>query len=124
LQSNEDQGGIRAEGDDEVVYPLLIAKEVPPLKEAFIDLPVIIQEKTESQEHQTIGKKRFPVRSEVFRGDGFFVSQRHIFPRLCFTLSECIPDTSSRINLAPQLRIQPSISKIDELHSSAPSRYS
>jgi hypothetical protein len=87
LQSNEDQGGIRAEGDDEVVYPLPIAKEVPPLKEAFMDLPVIIQEKTESQEHQTIGKKCFPVRSEVFRGDGFFVRQRHIFLRLCFALS-------------------------------------
>jgi hypothetical protein len=68
LQSNKDQGSIRAEGDDEVVYPLLIAEEVPPLKEAFVDLPIIIQEKTESQKHQAISKKRFPVLSAVFHG--------------------------------------------------------
>jgi hypothetical protein len=80
LQSNEDQGGIRAEGEDEVVYPLPIRKEVPPLKEAFVELPVVIQEKAETQEHQTISKKRFPVLSEVFHRDGLFVSPRHIFP--------------------------------------------
>jgi hypothetical protein len=41
LQSNEDQGCIRAEGEDGVVYPLLIIKEVPTLKEAFVDHDVV-----------------------------------------------------------------------------------
>jgi hypothetical protein len=114
LQSNEDQRGIRAEGDDEFIYPLLITKEVPPLKEVFVDLLKIIKEKTESQEHHTISKKRFPALSEVFHEDGFFFSHRHIFPRFCFGLGEYIPDTSSRIDLGPQRRIQPSISALPD----------
>jgi len=86
LQSNEDQRGIRSEGGDEFIYPLPITEEVPPLKEIFVDLLIIIKEKTESQEHQTRSKKRFPSLAEVFHEDIFFLSGKDIFCPIFFAI--------------------------------------
>ena len=63
-------------------------------------------------------KKRFPVRSEVFRGDGFFVSQRHIFPRFALPLVNT-PQIHLPESVLHRARIPPSISSFIIRHPRA-----
>jgi hypothetical protein len=66
LQGNENQRGIETEGRDKVAKPLFIREEEQAFAEAVVDIPVIVEQKANSQKKKTVSEQPFPDSSLFF----------------------------------------------------------